>query len=56
MEHTYKDTYLQRKHRNRDEMTSFIEEVLEIEHKLIREGKSKADILIDTHNNPIHQK
>jgi len=56
MEHTYKDTYLQRKHRNRDEMTSFIEEVLEIEHKIIREGKSKADILIDTHYYPIHQK
>jgi uridine kinase len=56
MEHTYKDTYLQRKQRNRDEMSSFIEEVLEIEHKIIREGKSKADILIDTHYNPIRQK
>jgi len=56
MERTYEQTYQQRAERNRDEMSSFIERVLAIEHEIVVQGKPLADILVNAHYQPIHQK
>jgi uridine kinase len=47
IDRTYKDTYLQRAERAREEMTPFIESVLEIEHAIIAQHKSLANIVLD---------
>ncbi|PTT42775.1 hypothetical protein DBR28_01830 [Chryseobacterium sp. HMWF028] len=47
IDRTYKDTYENRMKRNRDEQSDFVEKVLEIEHKIIRQFKEKADLLLD---------
>lgn len=47
MERTYKETYQNRKERNREAESDFIETVLEIEHKIISTFKDKSDIIID---------
>lgn len=47
MERTYKETFENRKQRNRDEASVFIEKVLEIEHKIISKDKELCDIIID---------
>lgn len=47
IDRTYKDTYENRMKRNRDEQSNFVENVLEIEHKIIRQFKEKADLLLD---------
>lgn len=44
---TYLDTLEQRKSRNREEMTDFIETVLSIEHDIIKKQKLTADLVID---------
>lgn len=43
----YRDTYESRMNRNRDEQTDFIEEVLKIEHEIIRKFKEKASVILD---------
>jgi uridine kinase len=48
LDHNYKDTHAQRLARNRDKMDDFVEQVLEIEHKIISEGRQKADFRITT--------
>jgi VCBS repeat-containing protein len=51
LERTYKDTYEQRSERGREEMSDFIESVLEIEHKIISSHKIMADLLVDNEYN-----
>ncbi len=46
MDRTYKETYLQRKERGREKESSFIEEVLAIEHKIIRPNREKANFIV----------
>jgi uridine kinase len=43
----YKDTYQNRVARARDEMSPFIESVLEIEHSILRKHVCDADLLVD---------
>jgi uridine kinase len=47
IDRTYKDTYAQRVERAREEMTSFIESVLEIEHLIISKHISFANVVLD---------
>lgn len=51
MERTYKDTWEDRLKRARDPITPFIEDVLEIEHSIIKKLKSQASILVDREYN-----
>ena len=44
---TYLDTLEQRKGRNREEMTDFIENVLSIEHDIIKTQQKSANLIID---------
>jgi len=55
MERTYKETFEQRKARNRDVMSNFVEEILEVEHQIIKEGLNKAHILIDKNYQITHR-
>lgn len=43
----YKTTFEDRKKRARDPITPFIEQVLEIEHQIIKKHKALADVVID---------
>lgn len=54
IERTYHQTKEARTERNRDIMTDFVEQVLEIEHQIIKEGAQTANLIIDT-NYQIHQ-
>ncbi|WP_431609557.1 uridine kinase family protein [Chryseobacterium sp. 'Rf worker isolate 10'] len=56
IDRTYKDTYENRMKRNRDEQSDFVEKVLEIEHKIIRQFKEKADLLLDKEYHIIESK
>lgn len=47
----YHDTYENRMKRARDHMTPFVEKVLEIEHGILKEHPSMADILVDKEYN-----
>lgn len=47
MQRNYEDTYESRLKRARDPMIPFNEEVLKIEHEIIREHEDRADILVD---------
>ncbi len=47
IERTYKDTFEQRKNRNRDVIDEFSERVLEIEHKIIKKYHTLAHGIID---------
>ncbi|GGG62995.1 uridine kinase family protein [Epilithonimonas arachidiradicis] len=46
IDRNYKDTYENRMSRNRDEMSDFVEQVLEIEHQIIKQFKAKADLVL----------
>ncbi len=46
MDRTYKETYLQRKERGREQESDFIEDVLAIEHKIIRPNRKKANFIV----------
>ncbi len=46
IDRNYKDTYQNRIERNRDENSDFIEQVLDIEHNIIKKYKSKADLIL----------
>ncbi len=52
---TYHQTKTARAERNRDIMTDFVEQVLEIEHHIIKKGAEKANLIIDS-NYQIHQR
>jgi uridine kinase len=54
IERTYHQTKQARTERNRDIMTDFVEQVLEIEHQIIKQGAQTANLIIDT-NYQIHQ-
>lgn len=47
IDRNYKDTYENRMNRNRDQQTDFIEEVLKIEHHIIRQFKERATLVLD---------
>lgn len=47
IDRNYKDTYENRMNRNRDEQTDFIEEVLKIEHRIIKQFKEKATVILN---------
>jgi len=47
MTRDYKDTWEARVERSRDPITPFIEEVLEIEHQIIKPHQELADITVD---------
>ncbi len=47
MTRNYIDTKEARIARGRDQLTSFVEEVLDIEHKIIKEFKKDADIIVN---------
>ena len=47
IDRNYKDTYENRMLRNRDVQSDFVENVLEIEHQIIKTFKSKADVILD---------
>ncbi|MGS0746985.1 hypothetical protein [Halpernia sp. GG3] len=47
IDRTYKDTFENRMTRDRDEKSDFIEQVLEIEHNIIRTYKDNADFILD---------
>ncbi|MDF1697367.1 MAG: hypothetical protein P1U56_16105 [Saprospiraceae bacterium] len=47
MQRTYKDTWEDRVKRARDPITPFIENVLEIEHTIIKEHRKQSNLLID---------
>lgn len=51
MERTYKETYDNRKERNRERSSDFIERVLEIEHDIIAAYKPFCHIMIDKNYN-----
>lgn len=53
MERTYKDTWEDRVKRARDPITPFIENVLEIEHTIIKKHREKADLIVDQDYNVI---
>ncbi|GEN77719.1 uridine kinase [Chryseobacterium hagamense] len=46
IDRNYKDTYENRVKRNRDEQSDFVEQVLEIEHRIIRNFKNNADLIL----------
>ncbi|MFT4073432.1 MAG: hypothetical protein QM654_16095 [Dysgonamonadaceae bacterium] len=46
IDRNYKETYMNRMERNRDENSGFIELVLDIEHKIIKQYKCKADLIL----------
>lgn len=46
LEMTYKDSLQQRKDRNREEMTDFIEEVLSVEHEIIKKQRTASNMII----------
>ncbi|WEK71400.1 MAG: hypothetical protein P0Y62_07510 [Candidatus Chryseobacterium colombiense] len=46
IDRNYKDTYENRMIRNRDEKSNFVEQVLEIEHQIIKQFKAKADLIL----------
>lgn len=46
IDRNYKDTYENRMKRNRDEQSDFVEQVLEIEHRIIRDFKNNADLIL----------
>lgn len=46
IDRNYKDSYENRMKRNRDEKSNFVEQVLEIEHQIIKQFKSKADLVL----------
>lgn len=46
IDRNYKDTYENRMSRNRDEKSDFVEQVLEIEHQIIKKFKEKADLVL----------
>lgn len=50
----YKDTYKNRMERNRDEQSDFVEQVLEIEHQIIRNFKNNADLILGKNYEPIN--
>jgi uridine kinase len=52
---TYHQTKTARTERNRDVMTDFVEQVLEIEHHIIKKGAENANLIIDS-NYQIHQR
>ena len=47
IDRNYKSTYKNRMERNRDEKSDFVEQVLQIEHHIIKEYKSKANLILD---------
>lgn len=47
----FRDTYNDRIERARDEMTPFVENVLEIEHTILQQSKDAADLFIDKEYN-----
>ncbi|HMP31816.1 MAG TPA: hypothetical protein PKD85_19595 [Saprospiraceae bacterium] len=47
IDRTYKDTYQQRLNRGREDMSDFIESVLEIEHNIIQSHKYLSRIILD---------
>ncbi len=51
MQRNYRDTYESRLRRARDPMTSFNEEVLKIEHRIVLQHREHADILVDKNYN-----
>jgi uridine kinase len=52
IDRSYKDTLQQRIDRARDPITPFVEEVLEIEHKIISSHKPMANLIIDKNYQP----
>lgn len=54
IDRNYKDTYDNRMNRNRDEHSSFVEQVLEIEHQVIRNFKDNADLILGKNYEPIN--
>ncbi|MPS71827.1 MAG: hypothetical protein E2590_01605 [Chryseobacterium sp.] len=46
IDRNYKDTYENRMSRNRDEKSDFVENVLEIEHQIIKQFKAKSDLVL----------
>lgn len=55
MTRNYEDTYQDRIRRNRDPVNPANEEILKIEHRIIRPHTKRADILIDKKYNVIEQ-
>jgi len=51
----YRDTYESRMKRNRDEQSDFVEQVLEIEHQIIRDFKNNADLILGKNYEPINR-
>ncbi|WP_028121812.1 uridine kinase family protein [Epilithonimonas tenax] len=47
IDRNFKSTYKNRMERNRDEKSDFVEQVLQIEHQIIKAYKSKADLILD---------
>lgn len=54
IDRNYKDTYENRMKRNRDEQSDFVEQVLEIEHRIIRDFKKNADLILGKNYEPIN--
>lgn len=54
IDRNYRDTYENRMKRNRDEKSDFVEEVLEIEHQIIRNFKNNADLILGKNYEPIN--
>lgn len=54
IDRNYRDTYENRMERNRDEKSDFVEEVLEIEHRIIRNFKNNADLILGKNYKPIN--
>ncbi|WP_294288818.1 zeta toxin family protein [uncultured Chryseobacterium sp.] len=50
----YKDTYENRMKRNRDEQSEFVEQVLNIEHQIIRNYKNNADLVLGKNYEPVN--
>lgn len=46
MSRTYKDTIEKRRERLREEYDPFVEQVLEIEHNIVKQHKEKADVIV----------
>lgn len=53
IDRNYKDTYKNRMQRNRDEQSDFVEKVLDIEHRIIRNFKNNADLILDKNYQPV---
>ncbi len=53
IDRNYKDTYKNRMQRNRDEKSDFVEQVLDIEHRIIRKFKNNADLILDKNYQPV---